>query len=189
MKDWESLYQQGDTKWDRGTANAALPHLIAQLTPGASVLVPGCGRGHEVVELATNGFAVTALDIAPSAISHLASTLAQHQLHARLVRNDLFAFTPDQPFDAIYEQTCLCAIDPTQRHDYELRLHRWLKPGGLLFALFMQTNSDDGPPFHCDLPTMRRLFAEKSWQWPTDVPQSIPHSNGRFELAHTLQRI
>ncbi len=189
MKDWESLYQQGETKWDRGAASPALPHLIEQLTPGTSVLVPGCGRGHEVVELAARGFAVTALDIAPSAIAHLDSTLQQHQLHAHLVNDDLFAFTPDQPFDAIYEQTCLCAIDPIQRCDYERRLHRWLKPGGLLFALFMQTNSDDGPPFHCDLPTMRSLFAEKHWQWPPGKAPSIPHSNGRFELAHTLQRI
>ncbi|MDX8409790.1 MAG: methyltransferase domain-containing protein [Mariprofundales bacterium] len=188
MNDWESRYQRGETGWDRGAASSALPHLIDQLTPGASVLVPGCGRGHEVVALVAKGFAVTALDIAPSAINHLTTTLAQHQLHARLIGGDLFAFTADHPFDAIYEQTCLCAIDPSRRRDYELCLHSWLKPEGLLFALFMQTNTDGGPPFHCDLPAMQRLFAEQRWQWPMEEPQSIPHSNGRFELVHTLRR-
>jgi len=39
-------------------------------------------------------------------------------------------------FDAIYEQTCLCALYPDRWRQYADQLHRWLAPGGRLYALF-----------------------------------------------------
>lgn len=188
MNDWEARYQRGETGWDRGEASAALPHLLAQLNPGARVLVPGCGRGHEVVALAEQGFHVTAIDIAPSAISHLGEQLQNRGLHAELVRADLFDFRGDSPFDAIYEQTCLCAIYPDQRLAYEQRLHGWLRPGGTLFAMFMQTGCEGGPSFHCDLLVMRGLFDDSRWQWPESEPVFVPYRNGRFELGYSLRK-
>ena len=70
---------------------------------------------------------------------------------------------PAEPFDAIYDQTCLCALPPEIWPDYAARLHGWLRPGGRLFVLFMQTGSRGGPPFHCDLTEMQRLFAPTHW--------------------------
>ncbi|MDQ6965037.1 MAG: methyltransferase domain-containing protein [Mariprofundales bacterium] len=188
MNEWEARYQRGDTGWDRGEASAALPHFIDHTPPQANILVPGCGRGHEVIELAKSGFTVTALDIAPSATTHLSTKLAEQSLHAQLICQDLFTFTTNHPFDAIYEQTSLCAIQPNQRHDYERCLHSWLKPGGVLFALFMQSQTDGGPPFHCDISAMRQLFDTENWQWSPEKITQIPHKSGRFELAYILRK-
>ena len=44
-----------------------------------TVVVPGCGRGHEVVELARRGFEVTAIDFAPAAIEALSTKLAEQR--------------------------------------------------------------------------------------------------------------
>ena len=191
MNDWESRYQNGETGWDRGASSPALSVWLktANLDSHASILVPGCGRGHEVVHLAEVGFDVTGIDIAPSAVSHLQQELTGKGLNAEVLLADLFAFKPDVPFDAVYEQTCLCAIQPGQREAYEALLHDWLKPGGTLFALFMQTGAESGPPFHCDLLAMRRLFPESRWQWPVIEPVFTPHRNGRFELGYQLTRI
>ncbi|PJA33792.1 MAG: thiopurine S-methyltransferase, partial [Zetaproteobacteria bacterium CG_4_9_14_3_um_filter_53_7] len=93
-----------------------------------------------------------------------------------------------EPFDAIYEQTCLCALQPTQWSDYEQWLYNHLKPGGQLLALFMQTNAEGGPPFHCDVTEMKPLFAASRWLWP-DNGDTVPHPSGRHELAHLLIRI
>lgn len=189
MSAWEERYQRGETGWDRGGVSPALTQLVDHLHLEARVLVPGCGRGHEVIELARLGFKVTAIDIAPSAIAHLSQQLQQEQLDAELVNGDLFAYAPDQRFDAVYEQTCLCAIEPEQRADYEQRLHGWLKPEGVLYALFMQTGVRGGPPFHCDLIMMRELFDASRWQWPVETgPVLVLHKNGRFELGHMLRR-
>jgi len=189
MSAWEKRYQRGETGWDRGGASPALSHLIEQLPKNARVLVPGCGRGHEVVALAKLGFIVTAIDIAPSAIIHLREQLQQEQLHAELILGDLFTYRPEQRFDAVYEQTCLCAIEPQQRKDYADQLYSWLKSDARLYALFMQTGCAGGPPFHCDLLAMRELFDDSRWQWPAIEPAFVPHRNGRFELGYRLQRI
>ncbi len=186
---WEAKYQRGEDGWERGAPNPALLQWVDQglLAPGAQVLVPGCGRGHEVVELAKRGFAVVGIDFAPSAVQALRARLAQEGLAAEVVESDLFAFQ-EGPFDAIYEQTCLCALDPARWTDYERWLFARLRPGGLLLALFMQTGAEGGPPFHCDLLAMRRLFAEERWEWPASPPLFSPHPSGRFELGFALRR-
>ena len=191
---WEERYRSGETGWDRGGVSPAVEAWEQQIDPAPRrLLVPGCGYGHEVVYFAQQGCDVTALDIAPSAIRRLQAaideqTAAGKHLNVHPFCVDLFAWEPEAPFDAIYEQTCLCAIQPEQREAYEKRLFRWLMPGGRLFALFMQTGLEGGPPFHCDLMDMRRLFAGERWQWPEDAPTLVPHRNGRFELAFSLVR-
>lgn len=191
MNDWESRYQNGETGWDRGASSPSLSAWLQSdgLTPGSRILVPGCGRGHEVVHLAELGFEVSGIDIAPSAVTHLKQTLDTKGLSAEVMQANLFQFQPTKPFDAVYEQTCLCAIQPEQREVYEALLHTWIKPGGTLFALFMQTGAEDGPPFHCDLLAMHRLFPDNRWQWPIVEPVFTPHRNGRFELGYQLIRI
>ena len=105
-----------------------------------------------------------------------------------VVQADLLWWTPAEPFDAIYEQTCLCALDPADWREYARRLAGWLSPGGRLFALFMQTGKEGGPPYHCAMPAMRELFADDDWQWPASHPFEIPHPTGLTELACVLTR-
>ena len=152
------------------------------------ILVPGCGRGHDVVELTRCGFDVTALDIAPKPIAFLRQRLGEQRLHADVQQVDLFAWEPDGAYDAIYDQTSLCAMVPSQWPDYERRLHRWLHSDGQLFILFMQTERSGGPPFHCDLSEMRRLFSEARWHWSDEPPLKVPHSVGFVEQGCALAR-
>ncbi len=187
---WADRYATGKTGWDRGGPSRA---LLAWLDGGAlspcRILIPGCGRGHEVVELARRGFDVTAVDYAEAALSALAAQLALQRLAATTFNADLLTFTPSHPFDAIYEQTALCALAPGAWSAYAGRLHDWLRAGGRLFVLFMQTWRDGGPPFHCDIARMRQLFAASRWEWPDEPFQSVPHSNGLFEIAAVLTRL
>lgn len=182
---WEAKYKSRETGWDRGSASPALLDWLKTLKP-CRILVPGCGRGHEVIELARRGFDVTAVDIATPAIDHMQAMLEKEQLTATLIHGDLFEIELP-PFDAIYEQTCLCAIQPTQWGEYEQWLYNHLKPGGQLLALFMQTDTEGGPPFHCDLSDMQPLFDACRWQWPENST-AVSHPSGRHELAHLLKR-
>ncbi len=189
--DWELLYQQKDTGWDRGCPSPALQAWIDQSVfyAGQKVLVPGCGYGYEVLALAQLGCQVTALDLSVTALKALQAKLDAHQLQATLVCDDLFAFQADQFFDLVYEQTCLCAIPLDQRQAYQDCLYGWLKPEGILCFLMMQTGSVGGPPFHCDWLDMRQLFAQHRWQWQDRVPMMIPRpTSSRFELAFQLRK-
>jgi SAM-dependent methyltransferase len=193
---WEQRFQEGRTPWDRGEVN---PQCSAWLGAGAlkpcRILVPGCGSGYEVAALAKAGFEVTGLDYAPVAISRTRQLLAAADLKAELVEADALNWKPGKPFDAIYEQTCLCAIYPDRWRHYADQLHRWTCPGGRLYALFVQLSRPgaepgaiQGPPYHCDINGMRALFPEPLWAWPKPPYPLTSHPLGLAELAVILQR-
>ncbi len=149
---WQRRYDEGKTGWDRGGPNPMLlSWLQSQLLTPCRIVIPGCGRGHEALRLVEDGFDVTAVDFASSAVEHLTSELQIRGWEARVIQSDIFEYRPMQPFDTIYEQTCLCALDPSKWTRYEELLASWLKPGGKLYALFMQSGKNDGPPFSCEL--------------------------------------
>jgi SAM-dependent methyltransferase len=187
---WEEKYRTKAIPWDRGSVSPALLGWLDdnELQVGR-ILIPGCGHGHEAIELARRGFQVTALDIAPTALTHLAAELKAAGVDAECVCADALTWQPAQPFDAIYEQTCLCALDPNHWAAYEQQLFTWLRPGGKLFALFMQTERAGGPPYHCAVPEMRTLFPSTRWQWPVGEPGRVGHPNGFFEFAAELTRL
>ena len=192
---WQQRFAAGDTPWDRGEAN---PQLGAWLAAGAlkpcRILVPGCGSGYEVAALAAAGFEVTALDYATEAIGRTRRRLDRAGLDATLIEADALAWRPHRAFDAVYEQTCLCALYPDQWRDYADQLHRWLAPGGRLYALFVQFPRPDaaegaiqGPPYHCDINAMRALFPEPRWAWPKPPYPRTTHPRGLAELAVILE--
>jgi len=187
--EWEQRYSAGHTGWDRGQASPALGHWLAHgAVPAGRVLVPGCGHGHEVAELIRAGRQVTAVDIASQPVMRLMGQLAEQGLHAKVVQADLLHWRPAEPFDAVYEQTCLCALDPAHWVEYERRLADWLVPGGRLLALFMQTGRPGGPPFDCPVPEMTALFDAVRWDWSEDPPLEVPHPNGPVERGYVLTR-
>jgi SAM-dependent methyltransferase len=189
QQEWEQRYHAGKTAWDRGEPSPALAHWLAQgLVPEGRVLVPGCGHGHEIADLIRAGRHVTAVDIASQPVLRLMGQLAEQGLHANVVQADLLHWQPAEPFDAVYEQTCLCAIDPGHWIEYERRLADWLLPGGRLLALFMQTGREGGPPFDCPVPEMEVLFDASRWHWPDEAPLEVPHPNGLVERGFVLTR-
>ena len=193
---WQQRFAEGNTPWDRGAAN---PQLDAWLAAGAlkpcRILVPGCGSGYEVATLAKAGFDVTGLDYAPVAIARTRNLLATANLNAELIEADVLAWQPPRQYDAIYEQTCLCALYPDQWRDYADQLHRWLVAGGRLFALFVQfprpgaaDGEIQGPPYHCDINAMRALFPAPRWNWPKPPYPRTSHPRGLAELGTVLSR-
>jgi methyl halide transferase len=188
--DWESRYRDGTAGWERHGLN---PAFLAWRDSGAlapcRILIPGGGRSLESLALAEAGFDVTVVDAAPSAIAIQRAHFERLKLPARAERADLFAWDPDAPFDAIYDQACLCALPPGLWTSYAWRLHRWLRPGGTLFILFMQSDRPNGPPFHCDVHGMRRLFAPPAWTWPETMPGQVEHPSGLAEQPAVLRRV
>lgn len=187
---WNHRYSEGRTGWDRGASNPQLMRWLEkrEIAAKSSVLIPGCGRGHEVIELAKRGFEVTAIDFADHPLASLKAELAGKNLTATVLQADVFTCNLSNDFDYIYEQTCLCAIDPILRVDYEKCLRKWLKPKGKLLALFMQTNRTTRPPFHCSLDSMKDLFSENHWFWQKQVLEKVPHPAKTFELAAVLTK-
>ncbi len=193
---WQQRFESGQTPWDRGAPHPQLQLWLDQglLAPEHAVLVPGCGRGHELLQLGQAGIAATGLDYAPAAVSLARERLGT--LPGQVEQADVLQWQPAAPADRVYEQTCLCALHPDQWRAYADQLQRWLKPGGLLLALFMQARREsaaqgfvEGPPYHGDINAMRALFPAKRWRWPTPPYAAVAHGQGWSELPVVLTRI
>ena len=195
---WQERFEKQETHWDRGGPS---PGLLAWLDSGAlqpcRIAVPGCGGGWEVAELAQRGFDVVGLDYTEAAVARTRALLHARGLRAEVVQADVLEHTPDAPFDAVYEQTCLCAIHPDHWTRYATQLHRWLNPGGTLWAMFMQRPRTEaveqglieGPPYHCDINAMRALFPSRLWSWPKPPYAQVPHPRLMHELSVPVKRL
>lgn len=180
---WETRFQENRTPWERGELNPAFHAWRASgLLAPCRILVPGAGRSPEPAAFLAEGFDVVTLDLAESAVRTQAERLGA----ARAVLGDVTRWMPDQPFDAIYDQTCFCALPPALWPAYETQLRRWLRPNGHLFILFMQTGKWGGPPYDCPIPTMRGLFV--AWQWPDSFDAPLPHGLGTDEQPVVLTK-
>lgn len=193
---WQERYRTQQLGWDRGAASPQLHAWLdtGHLTHPSRVVVPGCGSGWEVAALAARGFEVTGIDYAPEAVERTRTLLAELGLQAQVMQADVLEWVPEIPFDAVYEQTCLCALHPDRWVAYADALHRWLLPGGRLYALFMQMPKPDaahgfvqGPPYHCDINAMRALFHGNRWEWEKPPFPQVAHPSGAAELAVCLQ--
>jgi SAM-dependent methyltransferase len=193
---WQQRFENELTGWDRG---AASPQLLAWLESGTlnpcRIAVPGCGSGWEVAELAKRGFEVIGIDYTPAAVKRTRELLTAQGLIAEVLQADVLTYEPAKAFDAIYEQTCLCALHPDQWFNYAMQLQAWLKPEGSIFALFMQKLRPEsisegviaGPPYHCDINAMRSLFPAQRWAWPKPPFAKVPHPNIGHELGLQLK--
>ncbi|WP_421786785.1 methyltransferase domain-containing protein [Hyphobacterium sp.] len=190
--DWEQRFRDETTPWERPGLHPAFEAWQAEgaFDPVDTVIVPGCGRAPELKAFAALGKAAIGADLSATALAWQKRQLEADGLTGELIEADILLWRPDTPMDAVYEQTFLCAIPPKLRDEYEQAVHAWLKPGGQLFALFMQKAEMGGPPYGCSIPAMRELFPAERWDWPDGDPAPYPHPslNGKPELAVILTR-
>jgi len=217
---WNRIYEdQGRPGWDMDGATPLVGELLdlalpLGLRPGGDLVVPGCGYGHDAVELAARGFAVTGLDFAPLAIQgameRYGDRVAWSQADwfstqlgpwgpvpappcaattpAGMLRKEGGAGTG--PWDAIFDHTCFVAMDPARRPAYVDACAHHLRPGGLWLAVvFHDVNGRPGPPHAVPMADMR-LLAESRFEvlHLADATFSHPRRAGREFLLVARRR-
>ncbi len=187
---WETRYQEGTTRWDLGQPAPALLHWLQTQSPqGETVLVLGCGRGHDARVLAQAGYQVTAVDYAPSAIAEAQALTAGTGLAIQWLQRDIFALLPDYAgrFDYVVEHTCFCALAPSQRDSYVALVADLLRPGGTLVGIFFTHDRPGGPPYGTTPGELRQRFGPH-FRLTTLIPApaSPPQRQGEefFGLFH-----
>src|SRR5439155_837366 len=124
---WEEIYARGGDGWELGTP---APPLAAWLEAGggftavdgagpARVAVPGSGRGHDARLLARRGYRVWGFDFASAAIADARALAENEGVEVSYEERDIFTLARDRAgfFDAVWEYTCFCAIDPRGRDE------------------------------------------------------------------------
>jgi SAM-dependent methyltransferase len=188
---WEAAYQQGRSGWDLGGPAPAFDTLLRSANRPAAgrAAVVGCGRGHDALAFARNGFTLVGFDFAPSAIAASRESAAAAGLTAEFVQADIFALpsTYDGAFDYVVEHTCFCAIDPARRAEYVEVVRRLLRPDGELIGVFFAHGRPGGPPFTTDADEVRRLFGGRFTVESLEMAVSIESRRGK-ELLGRFRR-
>jgi SAM-dependent methyltransferase len=159
---WRRYYQEEKTAWDLGEPSPPFVRLYQEKgIQKGKIAIPGCGKGHEVLYFAREGFEVTAIDFADEALDIVKKRLDESGLKAELIKDDFLKLSPrlNGSFDCILEQTCYCAIEPLRRADYVRSAYRLLRDGGQYIALFYDIDNLDGPPFGTSREDVRHRFS------------------------------
>lgn len=140
-------------------------------TKKCRILVPGCGRGYDVVEAAKYNFDALGLDIAPTAVKAAEVYRdSQGQLigNAEFSTTNFFLFPEAAAFDLIFDYTFLCAINPSAREAWAVNMKRVIKPGGELVTLIFPIRPMDskGPPYAMNTELVKGLLEPQGYHPP-----------------------
>ncbi|KAL9105051.1 MAG: hypothetical protein Q9163_000064 [Psora crenata] len=180
---WAALWDKGDfLPWDRGRPNPALEDVLTDkhdligtcMTVDGSgesrrkkALVPGCGRGYDVLLLASFGYDAYGLEASETAVKRCveeqqasgknypikdestgAGTVSF--IYGDFFGEDLASRTGVDKFDLIYDYTFLCALPPNLRPEWASRMSKLLASQGSLICVEFPSAKDPktgGPPF------------------------------------------
>lgn len=187
ITNWDQAYQENFTPWDKGQPSPPLVEWFSRNEVSGSVLVPGCGVGHDVMHLVSLGIDAMGLDIAPTAVERAKATYPEHA--ERFVVADLFSFRGQ--FDAVVEHTCLCALPPEWRERYRDVVAFLLKPGGRLIGVFFINPEMDpgetGPPFGISPDELTALFGSRFDLIESQMPGAAYAGREGRELVRVLR--
>jgi 2-polyprenyl-3-methyl-5-hydroxy-6-metoxy-1,4-benzoquinol methylase len=132
---WEDRYAGDGPVWS-GAPNATLVDVLGGLAPGRALDL-GCGEGGDAVWLAAQGWTVTGIDIAPTAIARARAAAAAAGLSGdriRFLAADLAAVAHDEQFDLVTASFFHSTVE-LPRTDILRRAAERVAPGGHLFLL------------------------------------------------------
>lgn len=161
---WKKGINPGES-FDMSSSSPALIKLIEDnIIPNGRCLVPGCGRGYDLVVLAANGErSILGIDLSPIAVDTANNYLIAQNLNkdiAEVKEINFFELNEEEKFDFIYDYTFLCALDPSLRKKWANKMSSLLKPNGMLITLIFPIAEEwlGGPPFKVSLEIIKDLL-------------------------------
>jgi SAM-dependent methyltransferase len=147
-KFWSELYKENRTRWDIGYPAPPLKEYFDQIKDkNLRILIPGAGNAYEAEYLYKNGFKnVIVLDWAIEPLNNLLNRYNDFP-RENLICGDFFKHK--DKYDLIVEYVFFCAIDPSLRQEYAVKVNKLLSPGGKMVGILFDDPLPDaeGPPF------------------------------------------
>jgi len=116
LERWDGVYRgKRRAPWDTGRPSTVLSKAVegGTIRPGRAIVL-GCGTGTNAVYLASKGFDVTALDIAPTALGIGRAKAHKAGVRVRWLLADVLAVPDMKPFDFMFDRGCYHGV---RRHD------------------------------------------------------------------------
>lgn len=158
---WTDRYKTNETGWDLGAVSTPLKEYFDQIeNKEIRILIPGAGNAYEAEYLHQQGFKnVFLLDISAEPIYAFKKRVSDFP-DEHCICEDFFLH--HGKYDLIVEQTFFCALHPSLRERYVLKIRDLLAPEGKLIGLLFKIPlNTDGPPFGGNEAEYRNLFEGK----------------------------
>ncbi|MCH1881684.1 class I SAM-dependent methyltransferase [Agrococcus sp. ARC_14] len=154
---WEARYADSDRIWS-GRVNGVLAEVAGSLAPGRALDL-GCGEGGDALWLAQQGWAVTGVDLSPTAIERARAAAAAAGIRPDLVRfeaADPAAWSSSEAHDLVTASFLQSPVE-LPREEILRRATGFVAPGGRLLVV-----AHAGPP---------------SWAGPEGMHAAMAHAH------------
>lgn len=146
FSDWETYYKNNEvTKmpwYDKNLDHDLENEIKTRNVSSGRFLDLGTGPGTQAIQLAKQGFDVTATDLSENAISK-AKNLSNE---VNFVKDDFMnSKLQDNEFNFIFDRGCFHVFDIPQRATYVEQIKRILNKNGILFLKCMSIDEKDLP--------------------------------------------
>ncbi|WP_271406348.1 class I SAM-dependent methyltransferase [Tenacibaculum soleae] len=186
---WENKYLSNKTGWDLGMISPPLKAYFDQLEDKElKILIPGGGNSYEAEYLFNKGFKnVFVVDLAVTALNNIKKRVPLFPEN-QLILSDFFDL--DTTFDLIIEQTFFCALNPSLREKYAVKMNELLNNKGKLVGLLFNAKlNEDHPPFGGDKAAYITYFKPYfAFNVFTECYNSY-HNRQEMELFIILQKV
>lgn len=186
---WENKYLSNKTGWDLGVISPPLKAYFDQLEDKElKILIPGGGNSYEAEYLFNKGFKnVFVVDLAVTALNNIKKRVPLFPEN-QLISGNFFDL--DTTFDLIIEQTFFCALNPSLREKYAVKMNELLNNKGKLVGLLFNAKlNEDHPPFGGDKAAYITYFKPYfTFNVFTECYNSY-HNRQEMELFIILQKV
>lgn len=200
---WLARWQEGRIGFHEGAVNRHLLQwwdaTVGDAAAAPEVLVPLCGKSHDLHWLAARGHRVTGVELSPLACEAAFSehgvvpTVGQDGAFAARTAGNLTVLQGDVfdlrgTFDAVWDRAALIALPPETRPRYVAHLRSLLRPGGsvLLVTLDYPQAERAGPPFAVLSDEVRALWPEARLLHREDLPADRLREQGVSRMAEEV---
>lgn len=150
---WDLPYKAStETVWDTGHASTELKRLVesGQIKPCRTVEI-GCGTGSDAIYLASRGFDVTAIDIAPTALNIAERKAEQAGVQVNWLLADVLNPPQLEAFDFAYDRGCYHEVRQHAPQAYVAAVRTLTHDRSKILILAGNANNDtywrfEGPP-------------------------------------------
>ena len=150
LERWDGAYRRTRMPgWDVGRAASELRKIVddGTIRPGRA-LVLGCGTGTNAIYLASKGFAVTGVEVAPTALVLAERQARKAKVRVRWLVADVTAMSEMEPFDFIFDRGCYHHVQLYDSAGFVKGVDRLTRSGGHFLLLAGNANQPrhGGPP-------------------------------------------
>ena len=193
LERWDSAYRSGRPAWDTGRPSSELVQAVAEGTlKPCRVVELGCGTGTNAIFLASKGFDVTAIDVAPTALRLAEEKARKAEVRVRWLLADVLSPPKLEPFDLVYDRGCYHGVRQQNAARYVEALARLTRPGSRVLILAGNANEPRhyGPPRVTEeqlRADFSKLF-EFQWLRETRFDSADPQRPGALAWSVLLRR-